>query len=99
MSHPKVVEKLSHGMPAFFVGKGRQFAAYVNNHHDDGRLALWLAAPPGVQESLIQEDPIVFFRPPYVGPRGWVGVNLDQGLALSVIEELIEAAYLTSAKA
>jgi hypothetical protein len=72
---PGVTEKLSHGEAAWFVG-GRQFATMSDHHHDD-RLAVWLAAPAGRQESLVETDPQRFFRPPYVGHRGWIGVDLD----------------------
>jgi hypothetical protein len=70
-----VEERLSHGEAAWFV-RGRQFATMSDHHHDD-RLAIWLAAPAGRQESLIETDPERFFRPPYVGHRGWVGASLD----------------------
>jgi hypothetical protein len=72
---PGAAEKESHGEAAWFVG-GRQFATMSDHHHDD-RLALWLAAPTGRQESLVETDPSRFFRPPYVGHRGWIGVYLD----------------------
>lgn len=90
---PRAYEKLSHGTPCFFIEKGRHFCSFLNDHHGDGRLALWLFAPPGVQEALIAEDPDVYFRPPYVGPRGWIGVRLDRGLEWSVVEDLITTAY------
>ncbi|HET7028991.1 MAG TPA: MmcQ/YjbR family DNA-binding protein [Candidatus Limnocylindrales bacterium] len=70
-----VEERLSHGEAAWFV-RARQFATMSDHHHDD-RLAIWLAAPAGRQESLVETDPGRFFRPPYVGHRGWVGVYLD----------------------
>jgi hypothetical protein len=73
---PDVEERLSHGEAAWFV-RGRQFATMSDHHHDD-RLAVWLAAPAGSQESLVETDPERFFRPPYVGHRGWVGVYLDR---------------------
>jgi hypothetical protein len=69
-------ERLSHGSPAWFV-RGRQFAHYWDDHHGDGRLALWCAAPAGMQEALTVADPERFFVPPYVGHRGWLGVRLD----------------------
>jgi hypothetical protein len=72
---PAVKERLSHGEAAWFV-RGRSFATMSDHHHDD-RLAVWLAAPGGRQESLIETDPERFFRPPYVGHRGWVGAYLD----------------------
>ena len=70
-----VEERLSHGEAAWFV-HGRQFATMSDHHHDDRR-AIWLAAPAGRQETLLETDPSRFFRPPYVGHRGWVGVFLD----------------------
>ncbi|HEY3163588.1 MAG TPA: MmcQ/YjbR family DNA-binding protein [Candidatus Limnocylindrales bacterium] len=72
---PAVTEKLSHGEPAWFV-RGRSFATTADHHHDD-RLAVWLAAPAGRQESLVETDPVRFYRPPFVGVRGWVGAYLD----------------------
>jgi hypothetical protein len=73
---PDSSEKLSHGEPAFFVG-GRQFAMFDDHHHGAERVAVWCAAPPGAQEALVARDPERYFRPPYVGHRGWVGVRLD----------------------
>ena len=74
---PETSEKLSHGEPTFFVGK-KVFVMFADNHHDDGRVAVWLPAAPGMQASLIAEQPAVYFRPPYVGHRGWVGIELAQ---------------------
>jgi hypothetical protein len=73
---PECTEKLSHGEPTFFVRK-KVFAMFANNHHDDGHIAVWIPAPPGLQGILIQSSPQTFFRPPYVGVRGWVGIELD----------------------
>jgi hypothetical protein len=73
---PETSERLSHGEPTFFVNK-KVFVMFANNHHNDGRIAVWLAAPPGFQEGLIEDDPQIFFKPPYVGTRGWLGINLD----------------------
>ena len=94
---PEVSERLSHGSPTFFVGGKKTFVMYLDNHHDDGRLALWCAAPPGMQEALIEGEPEHYFRPPYVGHRGWVGVHLNQGLDWNEIAGAIEEAYLTIA--
>lgn len=74
---PETSEKLSHGEPTFFV-RNKVFVMFANNHHNDGRVAVWLPAPPGMQDSLIEEAPTVYFRPPYVGHRGWVGIELAQ---------------------
>ena len=71
---PEVTEKLSHGEPTWFVKKS--FVMLANHHHDD-RVAFWCAAPEGMQEALVDAQPESFFRPPYVGVRGWLGVYLD----------------------
>lgn len=73
---PATSEKLSHGEPTFFAGK-KVFVMFANNHHGDGRIAVWLPVPPGAQTGLIESDPATFFFPPFVGKRGWAGVNLD----------------------
>jgi hypothetical protein len=70
-----VLEKLSHGEPTFFTPK-RVFAMFAGNHHGDGHIAVWLPAAPGIQEALNDEAPEIYFRPPYVGVSGWVGVEL-----------------------
>ena len=72
---PETAERLSHGEPTFFVRK-KVFAMFANNHHNDGHIAVWLPAPPGVQGMLIDSDPETFFKPPYVGVRGWIGIEL-----------------------
>jgi hypothetical protein len=87
---PEVSERLSHGSPTFFVGGKKTFVMYLDNHHDDGRLALWCAAPPGIQEALVNAEPEHYFRPPYVGHRGWIGVHLNKGLDWNEIAGAIE---------
>jgi len=74
-SIPGTVEKISHGEPTFFTPK-RVFAMFADNHHGDGHVAVWVPAAPGVQAALIEEAPDTYFRPPYVGVAGWVGVEL-----------------------
>ena len=74
---PDATEKLSHGEPTFFTKQG-VFAMFSNDHHRDGHIAVWLPAPPGLQEALIEEVPAAYYRPPYVGSSGWIGVELDQ---------------------
>jgi len=91
-SIPGTVEKVSHGEPTFFTPK-RVFAMFSNNHHGDGRVAVWLPAANGVQEALIEEAPETYFRPPYVGVSGWVGVELskvdDEQLATLIREAFL----------
>ncbi len=90
---PEVTERLSHGAPTFFVRDKKTFVMFLDDHHGDGRLALWCAAPPGVQDMLVAEEPERFFKPPYVGPRGWIGVRLDREVDWDEIEGIAEDAY------
>ncbi len=95
---PGTSERVSHGAPAFFAG--RQFVAlWPGGHHDDAFPHLWCAAPPGAQEGLVASDPATFFRPPYVGGRGWLGVRLDGTVDWVVVEVLCEEAFRTVASA
>jgi hypothetical protein len=88
---PEVTEKVSHGEPTWFVR--RTFVTYADHHHDD-RLAFWCAAPPGAQEEMVGTDPVRFFRPPYVGGRGWLGVYLDvSGIDWDEVAEIVTDAY------
>jgi hypothetical protein len=86
---PETTEKLSHCEPAFFVRK-KVYAMFANNHHNDGHVAVWLPAQPGLQTILVNESPKTFFRPPYVGVRGWIGTSLawigDEDLACYIRE-------------
>jgi len=93
---PEAVEKLSHGAPAFYVGK--QFVQlWPDGHHDHHFPHLWCAAPAGGQEELVGSDPGRFFRPPYVGGRGWVGVRLDGQVDWGEVAELCADSYRTVA--
>ncbi|HKQ73467.1 MAG TPA: MmcQ/YjbR family DNA-binding protein [Blastocatellia bacterium] len=74
---PETWEKLSHGEPTFFVGK-KVFAMFSNNHHNDGRIAVLCPAPIGIQAMLIEAEPEKFYKPPYVGGSGWIGIHLNQ---------------------
>lgn len=89
---PCVLERPSHGEPTWFIDGKKSFAMFCNYHHGS-RLAVWCAAPAGVQEMLIADDSDRFFRPPYVGPRGWIGIYLDREVAASELEDILEEAY------
>src|SRR5689334_23206319 len=88
---PETGEKLSHGEPTWFVHK-KVFVMFADNHHGDGHVAVWLPVPPGMQMSLIDEEPEVFFKPPYVGVRGWVGIELPR-IADAELEMHIQMAW------
>ncbi len=90
---PEVTERISHGEPTWFVGGKKTFAMYSDHHHDD-RVAFVCAAPDGAQETLVRVCPERFYRPPYVGHRGWIGVYLDvSGTDWDEIADLVTAAY------
>lgn len=92
MALPGVTERASHGAPAFFVG--RQFLQlWLHGHHDDLFAHLWCAAPPGAQDELVRTEPDRFFRPPYVGGRGWVGVRLDGEIDWDELTAVCEEAF------
>jgi hypothetical protein len=92
-SLPEVTERTSHGAPTFFVRGKKTFVMFMDDHHGDGRLAIWCAAPPGTQRELVDEEPERFFVPPYVGHRGWVGVRLDVAVDWDEIARVVEDAY------
>jgi hypothetical protein len=89
---PDTSEKLAWGEPTWRV-RGKLFAQLDDHHHGADHLAVWLPAPLGEQEAMVFADPEHFFRPPYVGPRGWVGVRIDRGLGWMVVRRLVEQAY------
>src|SRR4026207_1447952 len=97
-SFPETEEFVSHGFPTFRV-RGKIFATYTINHHGDGRVALNLVAPPGAQTAFVKMNPKAYFVPPYVGPRGWLGVELDKGLGWGTICEHVREAYAKVAPA
>ena len=89
---PETTERLSHGEPTWFVRDKKVFVTYANRHHDDV-LGFWCAAPPGAQEAMIAEEPDRFYRPPYVGGRGWLGVRLDVPTDWDEVGEIVLDAY------
>lgn len=93
MAFPKTEERLSHGEPTWFAGGRKSFVTYADHHHDD-REAFWAAAPDGAQAAMVSEDPGRYFRPAYVGTRGWVGVYLDvPDVDWDRVEEVVEDAW------
>lgn len=87
---PETSEKLSHGAPTFWGGK-KTFAMFHDNHHGDGRTAVWIKSTFEEQSTLVEAKPTVFFVPPYVGPSGWVGVRVDgKRVDWPVIRDLLE---------
>ena len=96
---PEVNERLSHGAPTWFIRDKKTFATAWDNHHGDQRLGLICAAPPGVQQQLVDEEPDRFYVPAYVGHRGWIGVRLDRRVDSREIEQILIDAYTCVAPA
>lgn len=97
---PEVTERASHGAPTFFVRDKKSFVTlWAHGHHDNEFPHLWCAGLPGAQAELAASAPGRFFRPPYVGGRGWIGVRLDAGTDWAEIGELCQDAYRAVAPA
>lgn len=88
---PGVTERLSHSAPTFFVKKS--FVMFHDDHHGDGRLALWCAAPDGAQALMVESEPERFFVPPYVGHRGWLGLRLDIDVDWDEVDAVVTDAW------
>ena len=89
---PETAERVSHGSPTFWGGK-KTFASFHDNHHGDGRLAIWIKSDADTQEGLVEANDEVFFIPPYVGPSGWLGVRLDADVEWDIVAGLLEDGY------
>lgn len=90
---PEVEERPSHSAPTFFVRGKRSFVMFHDDHHGDGILGIWCAAPPGAQAELVETEPDRFFVPPYVGHRGWIGVRLDRSPDWGELGDIVTQAY------
>jgi hypothetical protein len=94
LAFPEAIEKPSHGEPTWFAGKGKVFATLDDHHHRAEHLSVWLPLPFGAQEALVGREPGRYFRPPYVGARGWVGVVLDGRPDWAEVARLVREAYV-----
>lgn len=92
LAFPEVEEFESHGSPNFRARKGKVFAVWALNHHGDGHVALWLATPALEQSRLLASSKHLY-KPPYVGPSGWIGVELNKGVSWKRVIELVSMAY------
>ncbi len=98
---PQTSERPSHGGPAFFIREKTCFVMFLDDHHGDGRLAIWCAAPDGVQAEMVETEPDRFFRPPYVGHRGWLGVHLvtvDDGELRAIVTDAFRTVAPTTVR-
>jgi predicted DNA-binding protein (MmcQ/YjbR family) len=94
---PQAFEKEAWGECTFRVTGGSMFAMTDNNHHNSGHVAVWVKAPPMVQEILVKSDSWRFFIPAYMGPKGWVGVRLDDQVSWDELAAILKDGYLMSA--
>ena len=92
---PDTEEKIAWGESTWRV-HGKLFAMFSNNHHGDGRIAVWCSAPLGAQQDLVAADPEHFFVPPYVGVGGWIGINMNTPLPKGALAAILEQAYRTT---
>ncbi len=93
---PEAIEKEAWGEATFRVG-GKMFAMTDDNHHNSGHVSVWCKAPLMVQEILVSSDPERFFRPPYVGHKGWVGVRLDVKVDWDELASIVADSYRMTA--
>jgi hypothetical protein len=93
---PEAKKILNHGRPSFAVAE-KTFVMFMDDHHGDGRIAIWCKAPPGEQADMVESDPKRYFVPPYVGPRGWVGVRLDVKPSWKTIAAIVRESYRMTA--
>ncbi len=89
---PDVTEVLAWAEPTWRVG-GRIFAMGDTYHHGSAHLSVHLAAPAGAQAALIDTDRARFFRPPYTGSKGWLGVVLDTDPDWDMVASLVATAH------
>jgi hypothetical protein len=90
---PEAVEE-RHGSHATYLVRAKKFAYYLDDHHGDGRLAVTCRAAPGENEAFVAEDAVRYFIPPYVGPRGWIGIYVDvDDVDWDEIAELVTESY------
>jgi predicted DNA-binding protein (MmcQ/YjbR family) len=97
LSFSGTFEKEAWGECTFRVSGGGMFAMTDNNHHSSGHLAVWVKAPPLVQEFLVKSDATRFFVPPYMGSKGWVGVRLDDSVNWDKLGGILADGYRMSA--
>ena len=91
---PEVTERVSHGAPSFFIREKKTLCNFHPHEiHGEYGMSLWAPAPPGVQEQLVEAEPERFYRPPYVGGRGWIGVRLDRDVDWDEIDGIVRDGY------
>jgi len=98
LSFPGAGEKVTHGWPAFYTVK--VFGYFGGSIKIDGTYvrhdqSLLVIPDPGEYEALAQ-DPRVY-RPAYLGPYGWLGLDLRIDMDWTEVAELLDASYRITA--
>lgn len=94
MGLPGVYEKEAWGEPTFRVEKGKMFLMFADDHHGDGRTGFWCMSTADAREALLEIDAERFYVPPYMGPSGWVGVQITgRSPPWEIIEEVIREGH------
>jgi phosphoribosylglycinamide formyltransferase 1 len=94
MALPAAEEAVSHGMPCFRVKGGKMFCYFTQDHHGDRITAIIVkTSGPEEQADLIDQDPDTYYRPPYFGPSGWVGLRLDGSVDWDRVEDRIASSW------
>ena len=99
LSFQDTYEKEAWGECTFRVDRGTMFAMTDCDHHGSGHTAVWVKAPPLAQDTLVERDPERYFVPPYMGPKGWVGMRLDSKVKWKEVEALLQEGYQMSVPA
>lgn len=99
LAQPRAAEKLSHGMPVFFIDKGKTFAWFIHNHHGNGITAVAVKTSGADEQAmLVEAEPELFYRPAYLAPSGWIGLRLDVPVTdWSQVEARIEQSWAYAA--
>jgi hypothetical protein len=98
LSFPDAAEKISHGHPAFFTTK--VFAYYGGSVKVDGAYrqherSVLVLVDAGERAALL--DGGRCYLPAYLGPAGWIGVDLADDTDWDEIGELLDASYRRTA--
>jgi predicted DNA-binding protein (MmcQ/YjbR family) len=79
---------------ADFRVRGKVFAYFLNNHHGDGIVSVCCKSALGENVDRASREPMRFYLPPYIGPRGWFGLRLDgEAVDWSEVKNLVELSY------
>jgi len=90
---PEAAEKETWGEATFRVPE----KIFAMAGQSDGRPKMACKARPGLQSALVGNDPKRFYVPPYVGPKGWIGIYLGDGTDWDELADLVEESYRMTA--